>query len=45
MAYTISEKNLARQQLLANLLNPYTASHLASLDLEKSGQANAYLDV
>ncbi len=42
MAYTISEKNLARQRLLANILNPNAASHLAGLNLKKSGR---WLDV
>ncbi len=42
MSYTISEKNLERQMLLAEALNPFTTPHLTALDVNRSGR---WLDV
>ena len=42
MPYSIDEQNLARQRLLAKILNPLTAPHLAGLDIDRTGR---WLDV
>ncbi len=42
MSYTINEKNLERQRLLAKVLNPSTTKHLAALDVNRKGR---WLDV
>ena len=42
MSYAIDEKNLQRQRLLARILNPLTAPHLAALDVDRGGR---WLDV
>ena len=42
MSYAIDEQNLQRQRLLARILNPLTAPHLAALDVDRAGR---WLDV
>ncbi len=38
MSYAIDEQNLERQRLLARILNPLTAPHLAALDVDRAGR-------